>query len=105
MNEEWRAVRSFEGRYEVSSTGDVRSLLRGGRVLIAEVLYNHRHVTLTRSDGTQKKYQVADLVLESFVELKPEGMRSKHKVNGTNNDSVGNLYWGPKNLRKERDDD
>jgi hypothetical protein len=101
MSEEWRAVRRFEGRYEVSNTGDVRSLLRSGRTLIPEVLFNHRHVTLSMPGGLQRKAQIADLVLEAFVELRPEGMQSRHKVNGTNDDSVGNLYWAPKKLRKE----
>ena len=100
---EWRAIPGFEGRYEASDTGSIRSLprviqtKRGPRRIEGRVLKpgklgntNHRHVVLEgRVDRT-----VHSLVLEAFVGPCPQGMEARHLDDDPTNNRLDNLIWG-----------
>lgn len=109
---EWRAVVGYEGLYEVSNVGDVRSvdhvLERGtlrqrthrGRLLKAYARFDvnrptggHRRVTLSRNGVVAYKY-IHRLVLEAFVGPCPEKHEGCHRDDDCENNSVSNLYWG-----------
>jgi hypothetical protein len=104
----WKPVPGFEGRYEVSDGGEVRSLdrvietvsrkgkpyrqLRKGRTLRPGKLGNagHRHVVLDgRVDRT-----VHSLVLESFIGPCPPGMEARHLNDDPMDNRLENLCWG-----------
>lgn len=109
-SEEWRAVPGYEGRYEVSSHGDVRSLgfysgsrggtktWRAGRVLKQKIRrpYGHRVVSLTDGSGAMAKdHKVHRLALRAFKGEppldKPNGL---HEDDNPANNYIDNLYWG-----------
>lgn len=100
--ESWKAVPGYEGRYEVSSRGDVRSLGNAkrpnGRVLRKQYGDGYAYVTLYngsvgRTSGSKMK--VGRIVLSAFVGPKPLGKRDIcHRDTNRANDEVSNLYWG-----------
>jgi len=105
--EKWLPVNGYEGYYEVSDQGRVRSLdrviphLRYGRVrragkLLAPAVkskYGHLGVTLCR-DNREHQVHVHVLVLEAFVGACPPGQECRH-INGDSSDNrLGNLAWG-----------
>lgn len=86
---QWLDIAGFEGYYQISDSGLVRSF---HRCLLPRLLkpyqrgrYGHLSVVLTRNRKQVAK-QIHRLVLETFVGPCPDG-----KV-GNNN--VDNLYWG-----------
>lgn len=104
----WRPVVGFEGAYEVSDHGRVRSVDRWvtytnrwggtsttfhhGQILRpgVHVRSGHLHVNLHR-----KSRYVHQLVLEAFVGPRPDGMRHTRHMNGIPADNrVENLAWG-----------
>lgn len=99
----WRPVPGYEGRYEVSEAGDVRSLGNAKRP-VPRTLKQQRHgqgyPTVTLYKGQQgrnqgEKVKVAVLVLLAFVGPRPEGQRdSCHKDGDKGNSAKSNLYWG-----------
>jgi len=91
---EWRAVPGFEGRYEVSNDGQVRSLGRlHGRVMKHWVRDSgHYIVTLCRSGRRYQRY-VHVLVLEAFVGPRPSGAFGCHNDGVPAHNSVSNLRW------------
>lgn len=102
MTEEWRPVVGYEGNYEVSSMGRVRSLDRAdglgrkakGRVLKFRPLPNGRpRVNLSRNGIIRDAYPYR-LVLEAFVGPCPPGMECLHWDDDPNNNDVSNLRWG-----------
>jgi hypothetical protein len=104
--EEWRSVVGWEGLYEVSSMGRVRSLdrviaggLRGhdyvkqGRVLIPYRQPKSGYLVVSLSNGTKHVVRVHTLVLEAFVGPRPDGLEACHGPNGADDNSRGNLRW------------
>jgi hypothetical protein len=103
---EWRAVVGYEGLYEVSACGQIRSLprlaphytgvmlTRGGRLL--KGCYDakgYRRVSLCR-EGRTRGFHVHTLVAAAFLGPRPPGMVTRHKDGNTKNNSVTNLAYG-----------
>lgn len=106
--EEWRPVKGFEGLYEVSSTGKVRSLDRtvkdknGKRVRkfrgreLKDVCANtgYHHVSLHKNSERDVRRQVQALVAEAFLEDSWfEGAQVDHIDGIRANNYVDNLRW------------
>ena len=105
MTEEWRPVVGFEGLYEVSSRGRVRSLdrrvntssgtrLSRGQVLKGKRKNGYQEVSLGRN-GSRNFRLVHRLVCEAFHGPAPEGKPwVLHRDGDKSNNTPGNLYWG-----------
>ena len=100
MNEEWRPVVGYEGDYEVSSCGRVRSLDRlvqrptspfraRGRTLKPVLVRGYPLVTLRGG----RRHLVHVLMLEAFVGPRPEGMYGCHWDDVKTNNVLSNLRW------------
>ena len=94
--EEWRPVLGWEGRYEVSSQGRVRSLLwKVPRVLSAfHDADGYRRVHLHGGPNGNKLRTVASVVAEAWHGRRPDEMVTRH-LNGSRTDDIpSNLAWG-----------
>lgn len=100
--EEWRAVPGYEGFYEVSSLGRVRSLDRlhaprvrqkQGRVLrLLARKKKYLAVRLSKA-GQIKMWNVHALVLMAFVGPRPSGYEGNHIDGNSLNNTAANLEW------------
>lgn len=104
----WKPVPGWEALYEVSDTGEVRSLdrqmknrwgsttLKPGRVL-RQVEHRGGYMAVRLQEALSKRdktVKVHTLVLEAFAGPKPEGMEARH-LNGNSRDNRSvNLTWG-----------
>lgn len=99
--EEWRDIKGYEGRYQVSSHGNVRSLPRKGEhckrtepiiMRLSDQKGGYKGVTLYEN-GERKRKLIHRLVAEAFLpnpECKPE----VNHINGIRYDNnVANLEW------------
>jgi HNH endonuclease/NUMOD4 motif len=104
--EVWRDVTGYEGFYQVSDEGRVRSLWRllphavkaGVRKpkLILKYGSNNQgrqQVTLSR-DGESRRFQVHRLVLAAFSGPCPDGLEGLHGDGDHTNNRISNLRWG-----------
>lgn len=100
--QEWRPISGYEGRYDISNDGEVRSWLQRGRHerstearILAQTVTpkGYRLVHLRSSASKGKSYSVHRLVLLAFVGPCPEGMEASH-LNGDSADNrIENLAW------------
>ena len=110
MNEIWKPVKGYEGLYEVSNEGRVRSLDRvitslpcSYRVaqtrrfrgkLKATRLNNYGYELVTLSANKKAKtFSLHRLVLEAFVGECPDGMEACHYDDNPTNNHLSNLRW------------
>ena len=98
MEEEiWKPIKEFEGYYEVSNMGRVRSLnyKRTGKKKILKNIEDHKgylEVGLTKN-GKRKQFKVHRLVAEAFIP-NPENKPCIDHINTVKNDNrVENLRW------------
>ena len=101
MIEEWRPIEGYEGLYEVSNTGQVRSVdrydnrncFRKGKVLSPIKDTNGYLKVNLYCNGKNKKCLVHRLVTEAFLP-NPDGLpQVNHKDEDKTNNSVDNLEW------------
>jgi hypothetical protein len=101
MDERWLPVLGFEGRYEVSDRGRVRSLDRvvvagnqrrrwKGRILVGG--WSHGYPQVILGAGTWRT--VHRLVVEAFIGPIPDGMQVRHLDGNPANNHLSNLAIG-----------
>lgn len=104
--EEWRAVVGYEGLYEVSNHGRVKSVCRrvewqGTMTTVRERILSlcnrngYRYVVLCNGGRkTRRNHFVHRLVLEAFVGPAPKGTECRHYPDGNrSNNRADNLSW------------
>lgn len=99
MKEQWKAVVDYEGRYEVSSKGRVRSLrsrhgLRKKPLLLKQQPGDAGHLMVGLYDGNGRRIGLVHrLMLEAFVGPCPDGQQCCHKDDRPENNTLKNLRW------------
>lgn len=96
MIEEWKDISGYEGKYQVSNTGKIRSLNYNNTGTIRELKqklnkYGYYEVKLSKNNIT-KDYMVGRLVAQHFIKntlFKPKVIH----INNTTDNSVNNLEW------------
>lgn len=105
-SERWRGVPGYEGAYEVSDWGRVRSLDRkvlnryGTTSLVADRMLrtyttNQGYLRINLTRGNQKRnFFVHALVLAAFVGPRPNGLQIRHLDGNQLNNTLQNLTYG-----------
>ena len=100
MKEIWRDIKNYEGLYQISNLGNIKSLHRNKIKLLK--LRVHYSYNKTRKDyviglcknGVVKTYYVSRLVAEAFIPNPNNLPQVNHKNEfDTLNNSVDNLEW------------
>lgn len=105
--EEWRPIAGYEGVYEVSDQGRVRSLDRlvransgwrstGIRYFTPSSSGKNRKYKKVLLRNPKKQYLVHRLVLEAFVGPRPDNCEARHLDGDPSNNRLDNLAWGTK---------
>lgn len=105
-NERWLPVVGYEGLYEVSDLGRVRSVdamvagvfgrtqIRRGKILKQSPSGSYLAVVLSKC-GKIKTHRIHKLVLEAFVGPRPDGCEARHFPDrDIRNNRLSNLSWG-----------
>lgn len=101
--ETWKDVKGYEGHYQVSSCGRVKSVKRAyktkkswktvpERIRIAVKTHGYLYCVLWK-DGKHERFAIHRMVADAFLE-NPEGLPVvNHKDGNKENNNVSNLEW------------
>lgn len=100
---EWKEIKGYEGYYEVSTTGKIRSvnrIIKKGDVFISRksqemktfLTRGYERVSLNK-EGRRKKFLVHRLVAETFIPNPDNKEEVNHKDADKSNNSIDNLEW------------
>ena len=95
LAEEWKYINGYEGKYEVSNTGRVRSCSGRNAGLIhsgAICSKGYKRVCLYK-DGKQRIFRVHRLVAKAFIENSDNLPQVNHKDCDKLNNHIDNLEW------------
>ena len=93
VNEIWKPIPGYEGKYEVSDQGRIRSFRRNPKGYLLKpgrMPEGHLSVSL----GRKNSQCVHKLVLLAFVGLAPDGHECCHNNGNPADNRLENLRWG-----------
>lgn len=86
----WKAIKGYEGIYEISSKGNVR--LCNGKILKGQIDYGYKSIILTKNKRRHKE-KVHRLVATTFIPNPMNYPLVNHKDENPLNNHVENLEW------------
>ena len=96
IGEEWRDVAGFEGRYQVSNLGRVKSFMKRNAHLL-HLNYDSRtgyyYVSLVMKNGEHKNMSIHSLVATAFIPNPENKPTIDHLDRNRKNNRVYNLRW------------
>lgn len=104
MEETWKSIKGYEGLYEVSNMGRVRSVPHevqsyGGRYFKTRSVIRKPHIVAGYNqvdlckDGKKHEYKVHRLVAEAFIPHSSQLQVVNHKDENKINNNADNLEW------------
>jgi len=114
MNEIWKDINGFEGYYQVSNLGNIKSLQRKdicGRAIHEKILKQqldkdgYPRITLRLNGKRFNSKHIHRLVAEAFIENNDSTLQVNHKDLNKLNNSIENLEWvtGKENMQHAYD--
>ena len=91
--ERWSAIRGYEGEYEVSDLGRVRSIKSGGLILKPDIKRNGYHTVCLWHKNSKKNRLVHRLVAEAFLPNPSNLEEINHLDEDKGNNRLDNLEW------------
>ena len=95
MEEIWKDKKDYEGHYQVSNLGRVKSIKFGKEIILKQhinIKGGYYYVCLLKN-GKHKNYYVHRLVAEAFLPNTDNLPQVNHKDENKLNNSVDNLEW------------
>lgn len=108
MGEIWKDIEGYEGYYQVSNMGNIKSLARTKRLrnrwggvndtqvpekIISPFMSRGYKRVLLHKDGEKKKFHIHRLVAKAFVSGYFDGADVNHKDETKTNNKAENLEW------------
>lgn len=90
--EKWKSVKGYDGLYEVSNTGKVRSLKFGKVKELSPGDKGNGYLFIDLcKEGKRKRFYIHRLVVQAFIGEIPKGLVVNHKDENPSNNNVYNL--------------
>ena len=92
MREEWKDIKGYEGKYQVSNLGRVYSFYKKDCLKPGKNTWGYLYVSLSK-EGKAKPYTVHKLVALHFIPNPNNYKEINHKDENKENNCASNLEW------------
>ena len=92
MKEEWKDIKGYEGKYQVSNLGRVYSFYKKDCLKPGKNTWGYLYVSLSK-EGKAKPYTVHKLVALHFIPNPNNFPQINHRDENKSNNCVSNLEW------------
>ncbi len=90
----WKDIKGYEGLYQVSNLGNVKSLKINKNLSYRKSGRDRAYLTVSfRKDNASKSYYIHRLVAQTFIPNPENKPQVNHKDENTMNNCVDNLEW------------
>lgn len=94
MKEVWKPIPGYNGMYEVSNNGRVKSYYNGKVKLLKPYVNDNGYIVYTLSkNGKSKRKRIHRLMMKAFVGIDPDRPVVNHKDGNKLNNTLDNLEW------------
>ncbi len=93
IQEIWKDVIGFEGSYQVSSLGNVKTSLRRPRIKKQSLNKYGYPVTMLYRNNKSKQYKIHRLMAIAFIPNPDRKLQVNHKDGNRSNNLLSNLEW------------
>lgn len=93
MKEIWKPIKDFEGHYQVSNFGRVKSIKFGKEIILKQNIRRGYYYVGLSKNGKVKYFQVHRLVAEAFLPNTDNLPQVNHKDENKLNNNVDNLEF------------
>lgn len=99
--EVWKSVKNYEGIYEVSNIGRVKSLKFGKEKILKQVIIKGYCCLDLCKNGNIKRVKIHRLVLLAFIQNHENKLEVNHIDGNKKNNNVSNLEWNTASENKK----
>lgn len=89
----WKSIKGYEGHYDISSNGRVRSFKHGVNILVINWKPNGYGFISLSLNGNLKYYHIHRLVAHAFIPNPENKPQVNHKDCNKSNNNLSNLEW------------
>lgn len=98
MREKWKDIKDYDGLYQVSNLGNVKSLGNKSNhkepIILKPTINKNGYMAVRLQKDKKVKYIfIHKLVAEAFLRKKKENLQVNHKDGNKRNNKVNNLEW------------
>lgn len=93
IKEKWKDVKNYEGLYQISNLGEIKSYYKGCKVLKINITAcGYCYITLYKNKKP-KRFPIHRLVAQAFIKNPNNYLFINHKDENKLNNNVNNLEW------------
>ena len=93
MKEIWKDIKDYEGHYQVSNWGRIKSIKFGKEIILKQNIRRGYYYVCLSKNGIAKNYFIHRLVAEAFLDNPNNYPCVNHKDENKLNNNVENLEW------------